>query len=741
MDFVRLVDEDQISEFALLYPTKLRKKKRITKIFPREHLLRARDWLPLRWLIVSLKMGYRIVKYIVMTLALVVSGALCAQTPAERVATVRAQCEGANAERISARTTTEIGVPSEQREFACRYLQRRFGFVLENVDTSAVTSERYIPVLLLETESEIFLRHSPALAYEQISGAHIAGIKEDYSVSQIADQLPLAVDLFSDRILVLGRELIGPLDTAQYRYEFVGQGATTRIAFVPREGEGFVGEMEIDATGALRNLSAQYQIVSFAVGKRTITILGRCEVAYGEPQVIAEIPANIERLARRRRVRNYTLEGDAAKWRASNPLNEREQATVEMIDSVTRTPLVRDIYSIAIAIASRYYERGPISWGPYDRIMSFNRMEDVRFAYGLRTTDLFSHRLRLTGYAAYGVKDAALKGGGAVEVALNNSLQRKFTVSYRHDLVQLGAGVNPFVEPLVARTSLVRSGKARASMTDELSVRYNHEWIEGAETGLDFSFREIDANGYVPMVAPDGERFERLNVASFGLSARLSHREMKARRYFDYFTLGSRYPILALNATVGVKGLMGSEYNFGRVEANLLYRLPMGRAGESQLILSSGRVFGKVPYPLLKIHAGNGSYYYDRQAFSCMNYLEFVSDVWAEWFYEHHFKGLILGHIPLVKHLKLHEVFVFKGAWGALSERNNGSLATARAAMLFPEGMGSVRKPYLEMGVGIENIFKVLRVDAIWRLTHRESAIENYPIDRFRINISLQLRF
>lgn len=324
MDFVRLVDEDQISEFALLYPTKLRKKKRITKIFPREHLLRARDWLPLRWLIVSLKMGYRIVKYIVMTLALVVSGALCAQTPAERVATVRAQCEGANAERISARTTTEIGVPSEQREFACRYLQRRFGFVLENVDTSAVTSERYIPVLLLETESEIFLRHSPALAYEQISGAHIAGIKEDYSVSQIADQLPLAVDLFSDRILVLGRELIGPLDTAQYRYEFVGQGATTRIAFVPREGEGFVGEMEIDATGALRNLSAQYQIVSFAVGKRTITILGRCEVAYGEPQVIAEIPANIERLARRRRVRNYTLEGDAAKWRASNPLNERE---------------------------------------------------------------------------------------------------------------------------------------------------------------------------------------------------------------------------------------------------------------------------------------------------------------------------------------------------------------------------------------------------------------------------------
>lgn len=705
------------------------------------HLLRARDWLPLWQLNLLLGMGYRIVKYIVMTLSLVMSCALYAQSPSERVAAVRAQYDSLNVERIAARTTTEIGVPSDAQEFACRYLQKRFGFVFDNVDTSVVTGTKYIPALLLETESVIYLRRSPALAYEQIEGAHIAGINEDYSISQLADQLPLAVDFYSDKISVLGRELAGPLDTAKYDYKLIDSATRWRIAFAPRGGEGFVGEMEIDAVGALRSLSAQYRLVTFVAGKREITILGRCDVAYDAPQTIVEVPSRVEREAQRRRFRNYALEGDADSWRASNPLNEREKATVEMIDSVTRTPLVRDAYSIAIAIASRYYERGAISWGPYDRIMSFNRMERIRFAYGLRTTDLFSRYLRLTGYVAYGVKDAALKGGGAVEVALNSRLHRKFTASYRHDLVQLGAGVNPFVEPLVARTSLVRSGKARASMTDELSLRYGHEWCDGVETGVDFSFRKIGANGYVPMVAPDGSSREALNVASIGVSARLSHREMKARRYFDYFSLGSRYPIVAVNTSFGVKGLMGNDCNFGRVEVNLLYKLQMGRAGESQLILSSGRVFGQVPYPLLKIHAGNGSFYYDRQAFSCMNYLEFVSDAWAEWFYEHHFEGLILGNIPLVKRLKLHEVFVFKGAWGSLSERNNGALVATRAPMLFPEGMGSVRKPYLEMGVGIENIFKVLRVDAIWRLTHRESVIENYPIDRFRVNVSLQLRF
>ena len=50
-------------------------------------------------------------------------------------------------------------------------------------------------------------------------------------------------------------------------------------------------------------------------------------------------------------------------------------------------------------------------------------------------------------------------------------------------------------------------------------------------------------------------------------------------------------------------------------------------------------------------------------------------------------------------------------------------------------------KPYMEIGVGIENIFKVFRVDAIWRLTHRNRVIEGREVDRFRVNISFQLRF
>ena len=170
------------------------------------------------------------------------------------------------------------------------------------------------------------------------------------------------------------------------------------------------------------------------------------------------------------------------------------------------------------------------------------------------------------------------------------------------------------------------------------------------------------------------------------------------------------------------------------------YDLPVAPVGISKIVLTGGKIFGKIPYPLLKLHEGNGTYFYAPCAFSCMNYYEFASDVWLACFYEHHFKGFFLGKIPLMKKLKWREVFVFKGLVGTLSDKNDGSKLDSEAILLFPEGMGPVSKPYFETGIGIENIFRLLRVDAIWRLTHREKR-PGQNIQNFALNISVYLNF
>jgi len=119
-----------------------------------------------------------------------------------------------------------------------------------------------------------------------------------------------------------------------------------------------------------------------------------------------------------------------------------------------------------------------------------------------------------------------------------------------------------------------------------------------------------------------------------------------------------------------------------------------------------------------------------------MNYMEFASDIWAHFFYEHDFGGFFLGKIPLLKKLNWREMFSLKAAFGKLTERNNGMNGHHGSILRFPEGMTDLREPYVEVGAGISNIFRLFRVDCFWRLTNLERAER-----RFMVTGGIELKF
>jgi hypothetical protein len=72
--------------------------------------------------------------------------------------------------------------------------------------------------------------------------------------------------------------------------------------------------------------------------------------------------------------------------------------------------------------------------------------------------------------------------------------------------------------------------------------------------------------------------------------------------------------------------------------------------------------------------------------------------------------------------LRLREVLSFHCLWGRLSDKNNPELN--KSLFVLPEDahttpMGNT--PYMEASVGIDNIFRLFRVDAVWRLSHRNA--------------------
>jgi hypothetical protein len=73
--------------------------------------------------------------------------------------------------------------------------------------------------------------------------------------------------------------------------------------------------------------------------------------------------------------------------------------------------------------------------------------------------------------------------------------------------------------------------------------------------------------------------------------------------------------------------------------------------------------------------------------------------------------------------LKIREVASFTGLWGSVSDQNKPSsdnqlLAFPKYANGDPITYSLDHRPYMEMSVGVENVFKILRIDLLKRLSY-----------------------
>ena len=136
--------------------------------------------------------------------------------------------------------------------------------------------------------------------------------------------------------------------------------------------------------------------------------------------------------------------------------------------------------------------------------------------------------------------------------------------------------------------------------------------------------------------------------------------------------------------------------------------------------------------------AANLSYTIQPETYSLLIPMEFILDSYAGWDITYWANGAIFNYIPLIKKLKLREVFGFKGFVGHLSKKNNPAYSSD--VFSFPELSNTLtmgKTPYMEVSAGIDNIFRFIRLEYVWRLTYRD-----YPgVDKSGIRIGAHFRF
>ena len=436
---------------------------------------------------------------------------------------------------------------------------------------------------------------------------------------------------------------------------------------------------------------------------------------------------------------------DPAYWQAyraaSAPADSLPPGTAPyaLIDSIKALPRVRAITYWGRGLTSGYLDLGPVELGPLAQSYAHNNVEGNRVGLGVRTSPAFSRDLNLDAFLAYGTRDRVLKYNlGATRI-----------LSRTH-FTQVGARFRSDLEPL----SLLRSDISQPSL--QAVAVFNH-W-GNLRSRNPFHYQETTL--WLEREVRTGLT-TRLTGRLLGLSAAFPANPAITEQYpfrlaeFPIFAseleLGLRYnraeqvrltrggvrrplrrqaaPTFALTGTVGHldRETSAGAHAYQKLELSVDQRqFPVLGLGLADLNLRLGYTFGAAPYALLKTHRGNDSPFLYRNASQAMRPFEFVSDHYAELHYTHFFNNLILGHLPGVRALNQYLgwrlLATTSVVWGGLRPANvrynQYALPDGRLVTPF-RTLGAT--PYVEVGYGVENIFHVLRVDFIHRLTYRDA--------------------
>lgn len=656
----------------------------------------------------------------------------------------------------------QIDANNVSERFQNRRIMRPFKFIFEYADTSTINGKTYLPVFLSESLSDYYYRNSPHSEKEVIKAAKVSGI-ENESVLQYVGDMFQNYSIYENYITLFQKNFVSPIadfGLSFYKYYLIDSTYFSdkwcyKVMFKPRRRQEltFTGhfwvhdtsfavksfEMEIadDANINYVNdlvLSQEFDLVDGnywmvtldkGVGdfnilednKKTLGFFGRKTTTYRKfvfnkpmDKEFYSTPANVM-------VSDNAYDKNEEFWEENRhtELSKDEQTIYHLVDTLKNLPAFKTWVDIVETAVTGYYEMGKYEIGPYASLVSFNAIEGARFRFGGRTTEKFSSRARYGGYIAYGTKDTRLKYGASALFLLNPNPRRAVYASYKDDVEQLGNSPNAFRDDFLLAAIFRRNPADKLSQTREVNLNYDHEWFNGFSNQINLRRKEIIPIGEsrVETVNGGGEPVENKSMIATEVSfaTRLAYQEKFVMGTFDRISLGTKFPIVAIEYGYGIPGFLNGEYEYHRLRAGIKHWFNIFNLGWSKYIIEGGKIWGKLPFPLLVLHPGNETFIFDEYAYNLMNYFEFVSDQYVSVYYSHHFDGFFLNRIPLMRKLKWREVVYFRGVAGSLTKDN-------LEYNVLPSITYTLDQPYYEAGVGLENIFKIFRIDGIWRLSH-----------------------
>jgi len=685
-------------------------------------------------------------------------------------------------------TKIEIDVDNISDKLREKKVMRKITQVLDSIDRIAGEDGKPIlPLFISESVSKFYFRDSPQLRHENILKSKVSGVgvEDGELVTQFVGASFQEYNFYQNWLNIVSKDFVSPIADGwrlYYEYDltdslYVGDDYCYRLDFFPKSPQdlAFTGTIwitkaeyalkQIDVTvGKQANLNFVEKIkiqqelapttegawlpvknrVLIDVGELTNASAGMLAKFYtSNKNIVVNQPhpvAFYERpivLAEDARLEEAETFWDGVRH---EPLSETEKNVYKMIDTLQNIPVVKTYTDIIKIIVDGYYDAGKIKIGPYVGLFAYNNIEGLRLQSGFKTTEEFSKKWIFRGQFGYGFRDDQIKYSASVRYLLSRTKWTFFDIRARRDIGRVGVDDEVLSDSYLFLAAQ-RWGKFRQGYYfNEGRINFQREMFKGFTQRVAFRYMTFepvfDFGYYAQPSDPISPILSQYETAEAIIESRYASDEIFIQNGNERISLGTtKWPIITLRYTRGFSGIGESDFNYNKLRLSFFKRIRFGPLGVGLMNLTGEYVFDPVPYPLLSPHLGNQTPVFTSVTYNLMNYSEFVSDRYGSLQYEHHFEGFLLNRIPLMRKLKWRLVGTANMIYGGMSAMNKNLIPDAETnADYVPVGFLSRGKPYVEMGYGVENIFKFFRVDFV----HRLSYLDNPDVTKFKILFSVQ---
>lgn len=425
------------------------------------------------------------------------------------------------------------------------------------------------------------------------------------------------------------------------------------------------------------------------------------------------------------------------------PLDTFEQSVYNGIKKLKENKFIKVADKFSAMTINGYYNMGKIDLGPYFSFYRKNEIEGNRFTLPLRTSEKLFKNFMLGGYLGYGNKNKEFAYGGNIKYLLPSHKRSIFSANYHYDYFDLTK--NKFVEFIRENPYQQGGGNIISSFTSKIpnpymmrnrhvDISYEHQINKSIGLFIRPSLNRYYSN-YNLVFNRGDENLSYFDTKNLMLDLRLSFSQDYDEGYFSRIYYGNQKPVFHFTTLLGQYKLPTSSGNktgyYANINVSMKNRINMGNMFLKTMI-EGGGILGNVPYPLLHLPRGTRDIGVARYHFNLLHHTSFASNLYLNAHLSLNGGGIIFNKLPLIKKLNLREIVTFKAYYGKLLGNHDKILKIPNMLQ------APTREPYMEMGFGITNIFKCLRVEYVNRI-NKGKAFNQFSSNhgfRFRIEVS-----